>query len=88
MIWLSILGMVLLTGAGIPQILKAFKDGHAEGLAKGMVLCWTLGLACMTYYIVECHPEDLVLAANYGINLIISIILLRFKFFPRKVSKV
>lgn len=48
--WLS---TFCFTIAGAPQVLKAVKDGHADGVATGFLLFWYLGNVFGTMYAVS-----------------------------------
>ena len=81
---LGLVGMLILAGAGIPQVIKTLKDGHADGLSDGMVYCWLLGCSLLLIYTLVGHPNDWILIANYGLSLIATLIIIAYKFRSKK----
>ncbi len=80
------LGMVatlLLSLCGVPLLIKTVRDGHCRGLSAGFISAWALGELLMLIYVVCYKPVDLILWANFGLNLGICIVLGLFKFKPR-----
>lgn len=80
----SSIGTIVLILSGLPQLFKVIHDGHANGLSAGMLWCWLIGLTCMFIYIFTIYPNDFILLINYGLNVCVTIGLLRYKYFPEK----
>jgi len=76
--WLSTL---FLSVCGIPQAIKSYREGHANGLSNGFLFCWTTGeilLIAHTYMVL-----DWPVFFNACANLLIMCVMLRYKFWPR-----
>jgi uncharacterized protein with PQ loop repeat len=77
---LGIIGTLLLAIGGMPQLAKTIRDGHADGLSAGMIWCWTLGFVVLLVYTFAAHPKDWILLLNYGFNLCVTLVFLRYKY--------
>ena len=81
----GIIGTALLAFAGIPQLLKTLKEGHAEGLSAATLWCWLIGLIAFLIYVVSEHAQDYVLLANYILSAVVVGLLIVWKHFPRRL---
>lgn len=79
-------GSFILIVSAFPQVYKCYKEGNAVGLSAAMILMWILGMNLMLLYVYMTHPDSYVLIGNYLINVIISLILFKYKYFPRVKS--
>ncbi len=75
------LGSALFAICGLPQALQSIKDGHSRGLNWFFLLAWLFGEVFTIIYI---WPKmDLPLLANYSVNLIFLMIMLKYKIWER-----
>jgi uncharacterized protein with PQ loop repeat len=77
------IGAVAFGLCGLPQSIKAYRDGHAEGLDWGFLGLWTLGEICTLVAVLKDAPEP-YLIANYVANMGFLAIMWRYKLKPRK----
>jgi len=75
------IGSVLFAFCGLPQAVECFKKGHSRGLNWGFLLCWFFGEVLTIVYVLP--KMDIPLLFNYGFNLIILLIILRYKIWER-----
>ena len=80
----GIIGTFSLTIGGIPQMIKVFREGHAMGISAGMMWCWFVGFFTLFLYVIEKHPNDYILLANYGLNFFVAIFILKYKYWPKE----
>lgn len=80
------IGSLVLIVSAFPQVYKCYKEGHAVGISAAMILMWILGMNLMLLYVCIVYPTSYVLIGNYLINVIISLILFKYKYFPRVKS--
>jgi len=66
----------------IPQAYQSFKDGHSNGVTKGLLWLWTIGEWAGIGYAI-CLKETPLLF-NYGLNAVFVGIITWYRFFPRK----
>jgi Flp pilus assembly protein TadB len=77
--WLS---TIFLATCGIPMLYKAYKDGNADGVSALFLLMWILGEIFGLIYVTWLWSLPLI--ANYLFNLILTIMIARYKFWPRR----
>ena len=77
------IGAALFAFCGLPQAIKSYRDGHAEGLAHLFLWMWFFGEVLTITYVYAKHGPDLPLIGNYSFNLILVIFIMRYKYFPR-----
>lgn len=76
------LGSILLAFCGLPQCVTSIKTGKSEGLNIGFLLMWFWGEVFTFYYVMD--KLDIPLMLNYGANILFLIIIIKYKFWPRK----
>jgi len=76
------LGAVFLAICGVPQAFKSYKEGNSYGLSWIFILLWFFGEVLILIYILPNMMIPLIL--NYSLNIIIVMIILWYKCFPRK----
>jgi uncharacterized protein with PQ loop repeat len=76
------IGATAFTFCAVPQAYKSFKDGHSDGLSLYYLLLWLIGEIFTIIYVVP--QGKLPLTMNYIGNLIVLIVILKYKFYPRK----
>ncbi len=81
-------GATSLALCGLPQAIKSWKEGHAKGIAHGMVLLWLLGEGAMLTYAGIKYTSDFALLANYIVNALVVVVIAKYKYFPRKNTHV
>jgi uncharacterized protein with PQ loop repeat len=79
----GVIGAVAFAISGVPQMIKSIKDGHAYGVAWGMIILWLIGEINMIAYTLLKYGLDIILLGNYTINFIVIMIILYYKVFPR-----
>ena len=77
----GIIGTAGLTLCGVPQVLQARRDGHANGLSYGFLYTWLVGEVAMFVY--NFRYSDVYYFTNYGLCILNVAWLLRHKHFPR-----
>ncbi len=76
------LGSALFAVCGLPQAIQCAREGHARGLNWFFLLAWFGGEVLTIVYV---YPKmDLPLLANYAVNMVFLIIMLRYKISERK----
>lgn len=77
------LGFGLLFISAIPQMMKCWHDGNADGLSWAMLVLLALGFILMLMHVIASHAS-IMLVINYGASLFGVALLLWFKLFPRR----
>ena len=65
---IGLIGMVCFSLSGLPQLLKAIKEGHSDGMAAGTIWLWLTGEFCYICYTLANYSSDFVLMINYVFN--------------------
>ena len=76
------IGSICFAVCGIPQALQCYKTGHSRGLSWGFLMLWFIGELFTIAYVLP--KMDIPLLFNYGFNLAVLLIILRFKLWERK----
>lgn len=76
------LGSVLFAICGIPQAWQCYRQGHSDGLGWSFLLLWFFGEVFTVIYVLP--KFDWPLLFNYGVNMACLLVILRYKFRPRK----
>jgi len=76
------LGSALFAICGFPQAIQCAKDGHARGLNWFFLLCWFGGEVLTSVYVWD--KMDIPLLANYAVNMVFLLVMLRYKIWERK----
>ena len=75
-------GSFLLTFCGVPMAWQSFKEGHSTGVNMIFLQMWLWGEVFTLIY-VAAQPELLIpLIANYIFNIIMILVILKYKYFP------
>ncbi|NCZ60859.1 MAG: PQ-loop repeat-containing protein [Betaproteobacteria bacterium] len=74
------LGGLMLAFSAVPQALESYRCKNSNGLTWPFLMMWFLGEVFMIVYIVP--KGDIILIANYAINLFLVAIILRYKIWP------
>lgn len=77
--------MICLITAAIPQAIKAYREGHSNGIAGPFIVLLLIGFSLMSLYLWLTKPIWPVLI-NYLFNIVMMLIIGRYKVFPRKPS--
>ena len=73
----------LFSACAIPQAWQVYKQGHAQGLNKVFLLMWFFGeLGSIIFAAIKGLPIQLM--ANYVFNMLLLMIILRYKMWERK----
>lgn len=67
---------------GLPQALRAHKDGHADGLSVGFLWLWSLGEIFTAWAVIQDAPVPYLLW-NYAMNALFLAIMWKYKIWPR-----
>lgn len=76
------IGAVAFGFCGLPQAIKAYREGHCYGLDFGFLLLWSIGEICTFWAVAHDNPVS-YLIANYALNAIFLAIMWFYKLFPR-----
>jgi uncharacterized protein with PQ loop repeat len=76
----GVLGSILLGASALPQAIESYRSKNSDGLALGFIAMWWTGMVSMTIYIVP--KGDIILTANYVVNLFLVTIIARYKLWP------
>lgn len=82
--YLAFVAQFLFVGATIAQVIKAWQDGHADGISHFLIWMLFAGFGIMLYYTVYRLNSDPVLITGYVGQLIGFLIIARYKYFRRK----
>jgi uncharacterized protein with PQ loop repeat len=74
-------GAFLFCVCGLPQAWKSIKEGHSDGLSTAFLQMWIWGEILTLIYVLPKWHWPLI--ANYVFNIILILIILRYKYFPR-----
>jgi uncharacterized protein with PQ loop repeat len=74
------LGGLMLAFSAVPQALESYRTKNSDGLTWPFLMMWFWGEVFMIIYIVP--KGDIILIANYAINLFLVAIILRYKIWP------
>jgi uncharacterized protein with PQ loop repeat len=75
------IGSTLLAWCGLPQVIKAIRDGHATGVSGVFLTMWLIGELCVLIYVLPSGDKPLIV--NYTLNLVLAGILTFYKICPR-----
>lgn len=77
------LGSLFLALAGIPQLVKTIREGHARGMDWWyLVLLWS-GFLAMFAFTIRSHAA-IQLTLSYALQLLVFTTIVFYKAFPRK----
>jgi uncharacterized protein with PQ loop repeat len=74
-------GGILLAFCGIPQALHCYRKGNAEGIDWVFLMVWLGGELLTIAYVFP--KQDLPLLFNYAMNIVLLLIIVRYKVWPR-----
>jgi len=80
---LGYIGAILFAFCGLPQAIKSYREGHAEGLSHLFIWMWFWGEVLTICYVLLKHGLDIPLIGNYTFNLLLLAIIIRYKYFPK-----
>lgn len=76
------IGSILMSLCAFPQAVKAYREGHCEGLDMGFLMMWLIGDILLLFAISFNHPAAFLLF-NYVANLVFLVVILRYKIWRR-----
>jgi len=76
---LGITANILLGACGVPQAWKAYQTKSAGDISLGFLLMWGMGDVLGLIYNYLALGNNLILLTNYLVNLLIVLIILRYK---------
>jgi uncharacterized protein with PQ loop repeat len=77
------IGTALLSSSSVPQVIKAFKEGHAKGLSWLYLILTLFGLGSMYFY-ASLNKAGMVLEISYSVQFVLFSIITARKIFPSK----
>lgn len=78
----NVIGNALLLICSVPQALKSIVSGNSDGISKLMLWMWFAGmLLCLVFFT---HAQMWPNVINYGFNLGVCSVIIRYAYFPRK----
>jgi uncharacterized protein with PQ loop repeat len=77
------IGSVLLACCGIPQAYSSHKDGHSDGISHAFLWMWAIGEVLTFTYVLGFQTLSLPLIANYAVNILVLLVIIKYKYFPR-----
>ena len=67
---------------GLPQAILSIKNGHSKGISRGYAMLSLIGSILSLVY---AFPRgDYVLLLNFGVNIIVWSVILKYSYFERK----
>jgi len=76
-------GSFLLTFCAVPMAWQSYKEGHTNGVNMPFLQMWFWGEILTLIYVLS-QPELLYpLIANYAFNIVLIVIILKYKIYPR-----
>lgn len=79
------IGHMLFALSAIPQAYMSFRQGHSQGISKGLLGMWFGGEGiAIVYGIYEQVP--LPLMVNYVINFTCLLVIIRYTVWPRNIN--
>ncbi len=76
------IGGILLTTCGVPMAWGCYKNGHANGISIPFLWMWFWGEVFVLIYVLPQYLWPLII--NYTFNIVLIIIVLWYKYRPRK----
>lgn len=77
--WIS---SICLGICALPQAIKCYRQGHAEGIDYMFLGLWTLGEIAGIIYVI--YINSLPLIVNYSFNLVLLSIIIKYILYPRR----
>ena len=74
------LGSTALALCAFPAAYQAWRDGHANGINGLFLTLWFLGEVLTLVYVAPTLQYPLI--ANYGLNVVLLLIITRYKIYP------
>lgn len=78
--WLSAFLFII---CGIPQAMKSYQDGNANGVSSAFLIMWYVGEVLGAVYALSLTPIPIPILTNYIFSIIVVTIIMRYKYFPR-----
>jgi uncharacterized protein with PQ loop repeat len=80
------LGSAIITASNIPQAIKVSREGHANGIAWGLITLWGIGTVIMAWVTWTEQADAMVpRLVSYSLNLAFIGFLCFYKSYPRNV---
>lgn len=79
------LGSIFLALCAVPQLIKSYNEGHADGLSWGLLSLWLIGEALTLVYVFP--KADWPLIFNYGVNIALLLVIMKIKLGPFKLPQ-
>lgn len=79
--WLGWTSSILLAVCAIPQAIRSLRQGNSDGIDWYFLLLWFSGEVLGLFYVLTLGSLPLVI--NYVANLVCTLVILRFKLYPK-----
>jgi len=79
--WIS---SILFGLCAVPQAWQSYKTGNSEGVNMMFLWLWLLGEMFAQVYVYQKHGLDMPLLVNYWFNMILIMIIMKYKYKPIK----
>lgn len=79
---ISYIGMLLIVGSGIPQVLRLFKTKSSKDISLTLYVMLITGVSCMLPYTI--HDGNPLFILNYSLNLLLFLAILALSIRYRK----
>ena len=76
-------GSISLAVCGVPIAWDSYRDGHSKGINNIFLGLWFFGEICFMIHTISL--DDWPLMVNYGVNILLISVIIRYKLFPRPV---
>ena len=78
------IGALCMACCAVPQAIMSVKQGHSEGISKGLLWLWSVGEVFTLIFLVGEESKNWPLLVNYTANILFIGIVIWYKVFPRE----
>lgn len=78
------IGGICFAISAIPQAVMSCKEGHSKGLSDLTLWLWLTGEVFTMWYVLLTIGFDKPLILNYGLNTLTLLVIMYYKYFPRR----
>ncbi len=84
--WLGLVAAICTTSAFIPQVVKVWRSGKADGISNGMYVILIVGLVLWLWYGVVLSAWPIILANAITLILAATILIMKWSF-ERRIER-
>ena len=77
------IGSILFAACAAPQAYQSWKDKHSNGMTWMFLIMWLSGEILTVIYVSQ-KSDVLPLLVNYGLNIILLMIIIWYRAFPKQ----